>query len=184
MAGTPLRNLQMFAELCGDKFARNVVFLTTMWDKARSLRVAEKREVGLKERYWNAVIHHGATVNRFYMDDPRSAWTIVDNVIQRHQLGEALLLQEEVVDLGKRLNETNAGKVLRGDLQELLNKQIETIKFLEEQIQGMPADADIEQELVALRAEAKNISQELESMKIPLHRRVAYSSIKRSQASM
>jgi hypothetical protein len=27
----------MFANICGDKYARNVGFLTTMWDKANSI---------------------------------------------------------------------------------------------------------------------------------------------------
>jgi len=57
MSGTPHRNLRMFGELCGAKSARNVVLLTTMWDKARNPEEANKREAGLKERYWNVMIH-------------------------------------------------------------------------------------------------------------------------------
>ena len=183
MSGTPHRNLHTFRELCGDKFARNVVFLTTMWDKARNLDEAGKREAGLKERYWGVMIHHGATVGRFYKDNPKSAWAIVDNVIQRRQLGQALLLQEEIVDLEKRPNETYVAKLLRSEFEALLIKQIKTIKSLEE-LEGGPHDADVQKELVALRAEAKNTAQVIESLKIPLHRRVAYSSIKKSQAGM
>ena len=92
----------MFGELCGDKSARNVVLLTTMWDKVWNPDEAHKREAGLKERYWDVMIHHGATVARFQMNgwepDP---WSIVDNVIQQRQPGP-LLLQEEVVDIGNK----------------------------------------------------------------------------------
>jgi len=120
MAGVPHRSIRVFGELCGDKFLTNVVILTTMWDKVRSMEEGGKREATIKMKYWNAMLHHGATVNRFYKDDPKSAWTIVDNLIQERQLGQALLLQEEMVDLGKPLNETTAGKALRRDLWDVL----------------------------------------------------------------
>ena len=180
MSGTPHRNLRMFGELCGDISARNVVLLTTMWDKAKSLKEVEKREAGLKERYWNVMIHHGATVERFYVNGsgPQSPWLIVDRMIHRRQqepalLGHALLLQEEMVDVGKRLNETNAGKALFRDLQGLLTKQNKTIKSLEEQMDGGSTDADVQREMEALRSQFENIMKEVESMKIPLGRRIA-----------
>jgi len=70
----------MLGELCGGKSARSVVPLTTMWDKARNPDEAHKREAGLKERYWNVMIHHGASVARFQMNgskpDPWSLSTI------------------------------------------------------------------------------------------------------------
>ena len=174
MSGTPHRNLRMFGELCGDKSTRNLVFLTTMWDKARNIKEAENREAQLKERYWNVMIHHGATVERFYVNGsgPQSPWLIVDRMIHRHQLGHALL-QEEMVDVGKRLNETNAGKALFRDLEGLLTKQNKTIKSLEEQMDGGRTDADVQKEMEALRSEFENIMKEVESMKIPLGMRIA-----------
>ena len=175
ISGTPHRNLRMFGELCGDKSARNVVLLTTMWDKARSIEEVKKREADLKEHYWNVMIDHGATVDRFYVNgsDSKSPWLIIDKMIQRHQLAQALLLQEEMVDVGKRLNETNAGKALFRDLQGLINKQNKTIKSLEEQMDGGRTDADVERETQALRKEIENLMREFESMKIPLGRRIA-----------
>ena len=164
----------MFGELCGDKSARNVVLLTTMWDKARNHEEASKRESGLKERYWNVMIHHGATVARFQMNGSKpDPWSIVDNVIQRHQLGQALLLQEEMVDIGKRLSETYAGRALFRDLEGLINKQNKTIKSLEEQVEGGKTDEDVQREIVALQKEIEKIVQEFESMKIPLGRRIS-----------
>jgi len=174
MAGTPHRNLRMFGQLCGHKSARDVVLLTTMWDKAKNYEGANKREAGLKERYWNVMIHHGATVARFQMNGSKpNPWSIVDNVIQRHQVGQALLLQEEMVDFGKRLNETSAGKALFRDLEELLNKQNQTIKSLEEQVERGKMDKDVQREIAALQKEIEKIVQEFESMKIPLGRRIS-----------
>jgi len=106
--------------------------LTTTWDKARSIKEVENRAAGLKEHYWNVMIHHGATVERFYVNGsgPPSPWLIVDRMIHRHQLGQALLLQGEMVNVGKRLNETKAGKTLFRDLEGLLTKQNKTIKLV------------------------------------------------------
>ena len=52
-----------------DKHTVNLVFLTAMWDQVENMEVAEKRETKLKERSWNAMIHHGATVGRFYIKE-------------------------------------------------------------------------------------------------------------------
>jgi len=102
--------------LCGDKFAKNLVFLTTMWDTGGANN-GGKREAVLKERFWGNMIHHGATIGRFYKNNRKSAWMIVDSMIQRHQVGQALLLQEEMVDRGKPLNMTYAWKALSGTLE-------------------------------------------------------------------
>ena len=163
----------MFAELCGDKSARNVMLVTTMWDKIKSIPAAETKEANLKERYWNVMIHHGASVGRFYMNEPtgsNSPWEMVDKMIRQYQLGQALLLQEEMVDEGKRLEQTNAGKALSSNLRRLLIKQNKAIKLLEERVEGERADADVEAEMAALRAE---IEQEFENMRTPLGRRIA-----------
>jgi hypothetical protein len=175
MSGTPHRNLRLFGELCGDKSARNLVLLTTMWDKARCVKECENREARMKERYWCFMIYHGATVGRFYINGSgsESPWLIVDGVIQRHQLGQALLLQEEMVDIGKRLNETAAGMALFRDLKELINKQNRTIKSHEEQMEGGTTDSDVQKEMDALRSEIENIMKDFQSMKIPLGRRIA-----------
>ena len=144
-----------------------------MWDKARNYEEANKREAGLKERYWNVMIYNGATVARFQMNGSKpNPWSIVDNMIQRHQLGQALLLQEEMVDVGKRLNETNAGKALFRDLEGLLNKQNKTIKSLEEQVEAGKTDEDVQRELATLQKEIEKLVEEFESMKIPLGRRI------------
>jgi hypothetical protein len=71
-----------------EKHTVNLVFLTTMWDQVENMEVAEKRETKLKERSWNTgMIHHGATVGRFYSKErysSKSPWVIVDKIIQRH----------------------------------------------------------------------------------------------------
>ena len=43
MTNTALKNLDMFHHLCGDQSLKNVMFLTTKWDKA-STSFAQKQE--------------------------------------------------------------------------------------------------------------------------------------------
>jgi hypothetical protein len=62
----------------------SVVHLTTMWNKVRKMEVAEKLEADLKRHSWNTMIDRGATVGRFYANDPKSIWQIVDEMVQRH----------------------------------------------------------------------------------------------------
>jgi len=162
MAWAPHRNLRLFGTLCGDKYMNNVVLLTTMWDKARSMEEAVKQEVEQKQRFWNAIIHQGATVGRFYADDPKSIWIIVDKTIQRHQLRQARLLQGKLVDVGKQFKETKVGKALFRNLEGLLNEQNRLLESLEAQVKGERADISVEAEMAAFRVEMAVLHKEIE----------------------
>jgi hypothetical protein len=137
MSATPHRNLFMFAELTGPRAAENVVLATTMWDKLHpKLDNGSKREQCLKEEYWNVMIHHGATVERF-LNTSNSAWSIVDNVFNRNENDQktALQFQEERVDRKKRLKETSAAKALSRDIDRLVQRQNETTHHRKEQLE-------------------------------------------------
>ena len=170
MSGTAHRNLRMFGELCGDKSAKNVVIVTTMWDNARNKEEASKREDSLKDRYWNVLLHHQASVARFY-NDQDSAWKIIDQVAGLDRT--AVLLQEEMVTLGRNLNETNAGKALYRDLQGLLEKQNKTMHLLAEKAEGAQTPEDVDAEMNKLREEIDTLLKEVEGMQVPFGRRLA-----------
>ena len=169
MAGTIHRNLRMFGELCGDKSAKNVVLVTTMWDKVSSEEEASKREDSLGARYWNVLLYHRASVARFH-NDQGSAWKIIDEVTGRNRT--AVLLQEEMVTLGKNLNETNAGKALYRDLQGLLEKQNKTMHLLAEKAEGAQTPEDVDAEINRLREEIDTLLKEVEGMQVPFGRRL------------
>lgn len=81
----------------------------------------------MKECNWNLMIHHGATISCFYTKEQHgseSPWMVVDKIIQPHW---ALLVQEELVDLGERRDETSAGKLLSQNLENILNKAVRSI---------------------------------------------------------
>ena len=118
----------MFAELTGPKSAKNVVFATTMWDILGSkINSGKKREQGLIEEYWKAMIHRGATVERF-LNDSDSAWSIVNNIVGRNHPKAVLLFQEERVDQRKQFTKTSVGQALYLDLDRLIQKQNEEVE--------------------------------------------------------
>jgi hypothetical protein len=113
----------MFAELTGPKSAKNVILATTKWDKLHfQLDRGDGVEKGLEESYWNVMIHHGAAVERFF-NTSDSAWSIVDNIVNKNDRKAALLFQEERVDQKKPFKKTSAGQALSLRFDQLLERQ-------------------------------------------------------------
>ncbi|KAJ3559609.1 hypothetical protein NP233_g11224 [Leucocoprinus birnbaumii] len=120
MAGTPYKNLRMFGKLCGDVAMNRVMLVTTMWQKLRKAEqregVGEDREKELKENFWKTLIDQGSQVERLKEATYDEAWRIVTLLIDKRleeNRPDAVLLQEELVDKGIALNETQAGQELQ-----------------------------------------------------------------------
>ncbi len=176
MGGTPLRNLRMFGELCGYSALKQVVLVTTMWDKIQDAAAGEVRETELKTTFWQIMLEKGSRVAKFN-NNFDSAHGIVNGLITERS-AETLLLQEELVDLKRRLNETHAGQLLYSDLQRLLEEQRGSIDQLMAQIEEK-AGSFSPNILESLRREQKKIEEELQKtlegvqqLKIPLSRRI------------
>jgi hypothetical protein len=125
--GTPHSNLRRLGELRGERSARNIVLVTTMWDKPSGKADNEEREDDLKAGYWNIMIQHGATVDRFE-NSSASAWAIVDKIVTRDNDGayrSKRLVQEKMRNLERiaavMFNKKAEGKALFRHLQTLLD---------------------------------------------------------------
>ena len=181
MRGSPHRNLRMFGELCGDQAVKKVVLVTTMWDKvkkdpAKHQDTYNQRENQLFHNYWKTMRDHGASIARF-SNSAESAWQIIDTILKPHE-AEVLLLQEEIVDLKRALNETHAGKILYSDLQRLLAEQRDTVRSLAEQAraQSNPQLArKLEAELKRIQKDFDKTFNEIKRLKIPLGKRILLS---------
>ncbi|KDQ22972.1 hypothetical protein PLEOSDRAFT_1014870, partial [Pleurotus ostreatus PC15] len=57
MAGTPMRNLKLFAKLCGTVAAEGVVMTTTMWDIVEA-ETGRAREKELRDDYWKGILDY------------------------------------------------------------------------------------------------------------------------------
>jgi GTP-binding protein EngB required for normal cell division len=170
MTDSSLTSLKLFRELCGDDFYKNVVFVTNMWhvtpEELGNQRLQELKE---NDSFWRLMINRGATAvdYRGDMTTERIVSMIMEKVPGHPQLGI------ELIDEGKALIDTGAGRVadealaeLRGyHLQELASIKLEMKiameekdKDMEEQLRTQEAETQmkidrVEREVAELRAE-------------------------------
>jgi hypothetical protein len=145
-----------------------------MWDIAKNKTVATQRESQLTSDFWRRLIDGGATSQRFHHTSA-SAWDIVEGLLCMGNNGGELLLQEELVEQNKRLNETEAGKFLYTQLQKLLAEQRKMVKELAEdaKLQDNPALAkSLQEEYDRIDAQLQKTFEEMKEMKIPLSRHI------------
>lgn len=174
MPGSVYKNLQMFGRLCGNINLCRARLVTTMWDTAKDRAVAQSRETQLTSDFWRQLIHEGAIPRRFY-NSPDSAWHIIDDLLRMGKDGDELLLQEELVEQQKRLNETEAGKILCTRLQKLLAEQRKMLKDLADdaKLQNDPALAkSLQEEYDKVSAQLQRTFEEMKAMKIPFPRHI------------
>ena len=159
----------MFGELCGDQAVKKVVLVTTMWDMVQQ-DTGARRENGLFENYWKTMINYGASTARF-SNTPDSAWKIVDLILKEHET-EVPPPQEELVDLKRSLNETQAGKTLYSDLQRLLAEQRDTVRSLAEQARDesnlqLAHQLELEADLKRIQNDFEKTFSEIKNLKVP-----------------
>ena len=183
MGGTPLRNLRIFNELCGDT-AKSAVLVTTMWDKLlpSNTQEGDKREESLKKNYWNGMIHRGAFVDRFE-NTSKSAWDVVGTMVVRSREnsgGIPLLLQEELIIHKKRLEETRAGRAMYRSLQNHLAKRQEAVQLLTD-ASKYQSDESLNSQLSDLQRDIEQILRMVDRLHISLGRRIFHFILDKSQ---
>lgn len=151
MSGTLRKNFDMFSRLCGEKAAERVRLVTTMWDKVKDMERVRSVVSLLEGETWRPLLDAGARHEKFE-NSPKSAWDIVIGLGVKT---EALVLQEELVDAGRRLNETTAGKTLYSQYQKILDDQRE------------------KEEYRRIETQLHRTIEEMESLKIPMGRRIS-----------
>lgn len=128
MAGTPLRNLQVFRKLCGKDALDRVYLTTTMWDEVDE-HVGDRRLNLLETMYWKTMITQGAKVVR--CNDDGSPKKLIRDILDGESIRKSVLLQDEMVELRKELKETAAGQQLYSHLEALAEKQMELLKRID-----------------------------------------------------
>ena len=131
MAGTPLKNLRVFRKLCGKDALGKVYLTTTMWDDVDQ-SVGERRFDELKTDHWKAMIMHGAKIARCRSDD-ESPKRIIQQILDQEAARKVLLLQEEMADLKKELEETEAGQELYSQLERLVERHVVLLRRIDKE---------------------------------------------------
>jgi len=120
MAGTPLKNLQMFEGLCGRNTFKNIILTTTMWD-AVDKETGEDRERQLKNKYWRTMLECNSTTSRF-LRTRESAFELIEPLIDAANERSSVLLQKELVDMRKTLPVTAAASKLFSTMGQHVSK--------------------------------------------------------------
>ncbi|KZP32134.1 hypothetical protein FIBSPDRAFT_1037208 [Athelia psychrophila] len=170
MAGSPLKNLQMFASMCGQEAMPRVVLATTMWGETTTA-TGERREKELKGTFWTDMIAQGCTVQRFGDSYP-SAWQLVGKL---PTVQENVILSREIFDDKKKLNETAAGVKLTEELNRLISDQKEAARRLEEQVNSQHDPvlvAELQQRKVDIELKIGGVTTQLQQLKVPFGRKI------------
>lgn len=136
MNGSSLRNLKMFRQLCGDQSMKNVIMVTSGWDKMRNAgenELAESKELQLKttKEFWQPMLSKGARTARFEFTK-ESALGIIATLIPDPPT--VLQIQHELVEGNKSLVETAAGATVNEELAKLQATYEKQIRDVQEEM--------------------------------------------------
>jgi hypothetical protein len=175
MAGTPLKNLRMFEELCGKNAFHNVILTTTMWDEVDE-ETGRLREQELKSKYWQSMLARNSTTNRF-MGTRESALRLIEPLIEAANAKSSLLLQQEMVDMRFKLPATSAGQRLFSEMEDLVKKRQELLGQIRN---AMKCSNEDKASLPALQEEHQKLKMQLDmtisdmrKLKLPLGKRLS-----------
>ncbi|KAF8805168.1 hypothetical protein BYT27DRAFT_7192832 [Phlegmacium glaucopus] len=174
MAGTPLKNLRMFEELCGKNSFQNVILATTMWDDIDNATGAA-REEELKSKYWRAMLDRNSTTGRF-LRTRESAFALIDPLIDAANTRSSVLLQQEMVDMRKKLPATSAGQKLFSEMEHLVMKREELLQRIRNEMKHADGDKmalePLREEHEKLKVNLESTVNEMRRLKLPLGQRL------------
>ena len=150
MSGSSKRNIDMFKALCGYSTYSNVAIATTFWNQEERWSFVQ-REAELKNdsAFFGDIIAEGA---RLFRHDGfgQSAWQLRDSArsIVRHVVAQSriapvvLLIQHELVDEHKVLDQTAAGIVVAGELHKMTEDYKRQLAGLQKDMNDMFMERD------------------------------------------
>jgi len=174
MAGTPLKNLRMFEELCGRNSFQNVILATTMWDDIDE-ETGVAREAELKSKYWRGMLDRNSTTGRF-LRTRESAFTLIDPLIAEANTRSSVLLQREMVDMRKKLPATSAGQELFSKMELLVRQREDLLNRIRNEMKRADGDKmvlePLQEEHESLRINLESTVKEMLRLKLPLGKRL------------
>lgn len=147
MQGSAKRNLVLFRELCGEDALQKVILATTMWDKVSEKR-GYRREAELMDtqEFWGWMVEKGSKVHRHY-NTQDSAKKIIDQ-LANHDKKFVTDLQRQLVDEGRTLDQTSAGKELQSELLKERERWAEQLRLVQADMEAAMEKNDKEVEKI------------------------------------
>ena len=159
--GAAVKNFKTLLAICGHEALCNVVIMTNMWGKVTQ-EVGTAREQELASDFFKPALDNGAFFVR-HEDTTESAHNVIRAIMGKERV--TLRIQKEIVDQGKQIYETAAGRGLRRELDKQVEKHLKQLKELQEMLEQTEADdretqQELEQEFLRLREELEIMNRE------------------------
>ena len=163
MQGSAKKNLMMFKKLCGDNALKNVILITSMWDRVAEKEGAKReRELTQTPEFWGFMISKGSKAYR-HNNSIESAKQLLRHFLPDIKLKITLDLQQEMVDRNMSLDQTGAGRELENEIaKERARFKIE-LKEIREQLMEAMKERDKEAES-AMREIQREYEDKLERL--------------------
>ncbi|KAF9058618.1 P-loop containing nucleoside triphosphate hydrolase protein, partial [Rhodocollybia butyracea] len=129
--GQNKRTLRMFQKLCGTDTYRNIVVVTTFWDKV-SDQEGQARESQMKSSFFRELVDRGAAFMR-HTRDLGTAQKVIDHIFTLHEPTFPMIVKEIRED-GKNFIDTAAGSMQREEVDKLITKHNEDLAALEKEM--------------------------------------------------
>ncbi|KAL4729785.1 hypothetical protein ACLX1H_004213 [Fusarium chlamydosporum] len=165
-----MKNFNLLEKMCGPHAASRVFLITTMWDLTQTgklnHREAEMRETRLAsiEEFWGKLCRQGSRTKR-WQGDYRTAQSIVRELLRLSERSGLVVqrIQRELVDEGKSLAQTAAGKELLTEYESTERKcSDELSSFIYRERDGLTSDTSLS-ELRGQIQEMKTAQRQLRS---------------------
>ncbi|KAF9463765.1 P-loop containing nucleoside triphosphate hydrolase protein [Collybia nuda] len=172
MGNASRRSFRLFRKLCGEASLRNMVIVTTMWNRISEVE-GERRESELRQddKFFKPIIDEGAIMIRHDNTFP-SALQLVKFISEHPKYPVPLAIQIELITQGKQIVETNAGRELEYELQGLSQKHKKELEDMLEEHKRLVADRDrrerdeMAEELAQLRSDLTRVTNELNNLQV------------------
>lgn len=161
MAGSALRNVRIFRKLVGVEAFKNVVLATSFWEQV-DVADAERRENELRSTpdFWGAMFEKGAKMVRLQKENREAGLKLLQRIGGHSKV--ILKAQDEIVNEGKAITETDAAKEQQKQTEQLLKeaKELEAKKEaerkrIEEELKEKDRLAKIKQQQLQREMERK-----------------------------
>jgi hypothetical protein len=175
MSGSLRTYLNLLHSLCGDDALKNVMFVTTMWNKVRDEDQGEalRHEQQLVDEFWAPMVAKGACVAQFDGSSD-AAYALVWQMSGKK--GVILDIQKEYVERSLEVRHTSAGMKLTEKLREDKEKYTVRLSELDTQLAGLAGSSD-KVRIQELQRQKKEVQAMLGLTITPLARKLKASSI-------
>ncbi|KAJ2915295.1 hypothetical protein MD484_g5098, partial [Candolleomyces efflorescens] len=138
LGGIGLLSYELFHRICGPNALNRVVMATTHWSEIPSKHpeVGQIREQELQQEFWVEALTNGARYRRVSEAPEADNWGIIDHLLAKHFEAVATKIQEELVQRGLRVAQTEAGRTLKDAMHKRLGAPAPEVRPTREELRA------------------------------------------------